>query len=43
MIRLGFCSVDQIAWSTPMASRMQHILLYMQSYNIDVLNLTSSL
>lgn len=39
MVRLGFCQVDNIAWTTPLKSRIQHLRLYMHAYSLDILNL----
>ena len=37
--RTDFCSDHNIAWTTPMESRIQHIRLYKHTYSIDILNL----
>ena len=39
VIRRPFCSPNNIAWVTPLESRLQHIRLYTDSYNIVVLNI----
>ena len=39
IVRTDFCSDNNIAWTTPMESRIQHVRLYKHTYSIDILNL----
>ena len=38
VVKLRFCSVDSIAWTIPLNSRVLHVRLYKGSFNLDVVN-----